>query len=109
MFNGREDDEFETGVPNCEPQYDNTFYIARKGEVTSYDQNFEHPVAFVNDGGDVNVFNPVNELYGNQPTGPVLLKQIRWTRFLSPAIRHLVMAIPIFLARGNYALGMLSP
>ena len=34
-----------------------------------YDQNFENPTEFVNDGGDVNIYNPVNTLYGNQPPG----------------------------------------
>jgi len=34
-----------------------------------YSQNFETPAAFVNNGGDVNIFNSVNSLYGNQPTG----------------------------------------
>lgn len=36
-----------------------------------YSQNFENPNAgaFVNDGGDLNAYNPVNALYGNQPAG----------------------------------------
>lgn len=34
-----------------------------------YDQDFENPATFVNDGGDVNIFNSVNALYGNQPPG----------------------------------------
>jgi hypothetical protein len=34
-----------------------------------YNQNFENPVNFVNDGGDVNIYRTVNELYGNQPSG----------------------------------------
>ena len=34
-----------------------------------YEQDFENPAAFVNDGGDVNLRNPVNTLYGNQPLG----------------------------------------
>ena len=37
--------------------------------VLLYDQDFENPAAFVNDGGDVNIFNSVNELYGGQPPG----------------------------------------
>ncbi len=34
-----------------------------------YTQDFENPVNFVNDGGDVNIFRTVNQLYGNQPSG----------------------------------------
>jgi hypothetical protein len=34
-----------------------------------YTQDFEAPVGFVNDGGDINIYRTVNQLYGNQPTG----------------------------------------
>lgn len=34
-----------------------------------YDQDFENPAGFVNNGGDVNIFRSVNTLYGNQPSG----------------------------------------
>jgi hypothetical protein len=34
-----------------------------------YSQNFETPTGFVNDGGDVNIYRNVNQLYGNQPVG----------------------------------------
>ncbi|MEP6833348.1 MAG: PEP-CTERM sorting domain-containing protein [Gemmatimonas sp.] len=34
-----------------------------------YSQNFENPTGFVNDGGDINIFRTVNDLYGNQPVG----------------------------------------
>ena len=36
-----------------------------------YSQNFENPNAgaFINDGGDLNAYNPVNNLYGDQPAG----------------------------------------
>ena len=37
--------------------------------VTLYDQDFENPVGFVNDGGDINIFRSINQLYGNQPPG----------------------------------------
>ena len=37
--------------------------------VTLYDQDFEAPVGFVNDGGDINIFRSINDLYGNQPPG----------------------------------------
>jgi hypothetical protein len=38
-------------------------------DVTLFRQDFENPVNFVNDGGDVNIFRSVNSLYGNQPPG----------------------------------------
>ena len=34
-----------------------------------YSQDFEHPDGFVNDGGDINIFRSVNQLYHDQPTG----------------------------------------
>ena len=37
--------------------------------VVLYDQNFENPTGFVNDGGDINIFRTVNQLYGGQPAG----------------------------------------
>jgi len=42
---------------------------AAHADVTLYSQNFENPVNFVNDGGDVNIFRTVNDLYANQPPG----------------------------------------
>ena len=42
---------------------------AAHAQVTLYTQDFEHPVNFVNDGGDVNIFRTVNDLYSNQPAG----------------------------------------
>lgn len=38
-------------------------------DVTLYDQNFESPNNFVNDGGDVNIYRTVNDLYSGQPSG----------------------------------------
>ncbi len=38
-------------------------------QTTLYSQNFEAPVNFVDDGGDINIFRTVNQLYGNQPAG----------------------------------------
>lgn len=37
--------------------------------VVLYDQNFENPTGFVNDGGDININRTVNQLYGGQPAG----------------------------------------
>jgi len=34
-----------------------------------YDQDFENPAGFVNNGGDVNIGRTVNTLYGGQPAG----------------------------------------
>jgi len=40
-----------------------------QAQTTLYTQDFEHPVGFVDDGGDINIFRTVNQLYGNQPAG----------------------------------------
>lgn len=40
-----------------------------RADVTLYSQDFETPSGFVNDGGDVNIFRTINDLYGNQPAG----------------------------------------
>ncbi|MEZ5894468.1 MAG: hypothetical protein R3C58_15150 [Parvularculaceae bacterium] len=37
--------------------------------VVLYDQDFENPAAYSNDGGDVNIFDTINDNYGNQPVG----------------------------------------
>lgn len=42
---------------------------ATSASVVLYDQDFESPVGFNNDGGDVNIFRSVNLLYGDQPPG----------------------------------------
>lgn len=39
------------------------------GATVLYMQNFENPVGFVNDGGDINIFRSINALYANQPAG----------------------------------------
>ncbi len=38
-------------------------------EIQLYNQNFENPDGFVNDGGDINIFRTINQLYGGQPAG----------------------------------------
>lgn len=45
------------------------FLTTANADVVLYDQDFENPAAFNNDGDDVNIFRTVNELYGNQPVG----------------------------------------
>ncbi|WP_445367912.1 hypothetical protein ACH5Y9_24430 [Methylomonas sp. BW4-1] len=78
---------------------------------TLYTQDFENPNAgaFVNDSGDVDIYNPINALYGGQPAGfqfaqtfTVETLQIGGTQawgtgFLDPQARA-----------GNYAISMLS-
>jgi hypothetical protein len=39
------------------------------GAITLYTQDFENPDGFVNDGGDINIFRTINQLYSNQPPG----------------------------------------
>ncbi len=45
------------------------FTAASHAQITLYNQNFENPVNFVNDGGDVNISRTVNALYADQPAG----------------------------------------
>lgn len=74
-----------------------------------YDQNFESPTGFVNDGGDVNIFRTVNQLYGNQPPGFTFAQNFTTeTLFI-----HGTQAFGTGYSDpsgigGNYALGMLS-
>ncbi len=42
---------------------------ANAATVVLYDQDFETPAGYINDGGDVSIFRTVNEHYGNQPVG----------------------------------------
>jgi len=43
--------------------------VTAQPPVLLYDQDFENPVAFNDDGDNVNSTNTVNQLYGNQPVG----------------------------------------
>lgn len=45
--------------------------VAVQASTVLYVQDFENPNpgSFVNDGGDVNILHPVNQLYGGQPAG----------------------------------------
>ncbi|MBB5016922.1 MYXO-CTERM domain-containing protein [Chitinivorax tropicus] len=49
--------------------------IAQAGAVVLYNQNFEKPVGFVDNGGDVNALSSVNQLYPNQPQGFTFAQQ----------------------------------
>jgi hypothetical protein len=74
-----------------------------------YDQDFESPVGFVNDGGDVNIFRTVNQLYGNQPTGFVFTQQFTVeTLLITGASAFGTGYSDPSGTGGNYALGMLS-
>lgn len=42
---------------------------ARAELIVLYDQDFESPANFANNGGDVNIFTSVNQNYGGQPAG----------------------------------------
>jgi len=44
-------------------------FSGQASAVILYDQDFENPTGFVNDGGDVNIHRNVNQLYGGQPAG----------------------------------------
>ncbi len=46
-----------------------TASISQANTVVLYDQDFENPVGYNNDGGDVSIFRTVNDHYGNQPSG----------------------------------------
>ena len=45
------------------------FSLSTQAATILYQQNFENPVGFVNEGGDINITRTVNQLYGNQPPG----------------------------------------
>lgn len=46
------------------------FASTAQATIVLYDQNFENPAAFVNDGGDVNILNPVSaDFMVRQPDG----------------------------------------
>ena len=74
-----------------------------------YSQNFESPSGFVNDGGDVNIFRTVNQLYGNQPPGFTFAQQntVETLRVGGSQAWGTGFLDPQGVA-GNYVLGMLS-
>lgn len=74
-----------------------------------YDQDFENPAAFVNDGGDVNIFNSVNTLYGNQPSGFTFAQAFTVETLLVNGNQAFGTGYsdPSGIG-GNYTLGMLS-
>lgn len=78
-------------------------------QVLLYEQDFEKPVGFVNDGGDVNIFRTVNELYGNQPAGFTFAQAFTVETLLITGTQAFGTGYsdPSGIG-GNYALGLLS-
>ena len=85
------------------------FFSGQTSAAILYDQDFENPAAFVNDGGDVNIFNSVNSLYGNQPPGFTFSQQFTVETLLVTGNQAFGTGYsdPAGTA-GNYTLGMLS-
>jgi hypothetical protein len=85
------------------------FFSGQASAVILYDQNFENPTGFVNDGGDVNIFRDVNQLYGNQPPGFTFSQTFTVETLLVTGNQAFGTGYsdPSGTA-GNYTLGMLS-
>ena len=74
-----------------------------------YTQNFENPVNFVNDGGDINIHRSVNDLYGNQPAGFTFAQPFTTETLLVGGTGAFGTGYKDPQARaGKYAVGMLS-
>lgn len=76
-----------------------------------YSQDFEAPTGFVNDGGDVNIFRTINQLYSNQPPGFVFAQTntVETLRVGGTQAWNLGFQDPQGRAgSGSYVLGMLS-
>jgi hypothetical protein len=77
--------------------------------VVLYDQDFESPTGFVNDGGDVNIFRTVNQLYGNQPPGFTFAQNFTVETLLITGTQAFGTGYSDPTGKGgNYALGLLS-
>lgn len=82
---------------------------AARADTILYDQDFENPTGFVNDGGDVNIFRSVNQLYGNQPPGFTFAQANTVETLLLTGTRAFGTGYSDPSGQGgNYALGMLS-
>lgn len=83
--------------------------------VTLYEQDFENPANYVNNGGDVNIFTSVNQNYGNQPPG-FLFSQTNTVETLNVSGSNRGAGTAAFGTGwsdpsgtgGNFALGMLE-
>jgi hypothetical protein len=78
-------------------------------DVVLYNQDFEGPVGFVNDGGDININRTVNQLYGGQPPGFTFAQAFTVETLLLTGNQAFGTGYsdPQHVG-GNYALGMLS-
>jgi hypothetical protein len=83
--------------------------LPAEADVVLYDQDFESPVNFVNDGGDVNIFRTVNDLYSNQPAGFTFAQQFTVETLLVTGTQAFGTGYsdPAGTA-GDYVVGMLS-
>jgi hypothetical protein len=83
--------------------------ITQAATVVLYDQDFESPNGFVNDGGDVNIFRTVNQLYGNQPPGFTFAQNFTVETLLITGNQAFGTGYSDPSGKGgNYALGLLS-
>lgn len=87
------------------------FITASSAQATTvlYNQNFENPASFVNNGGDVNIYKSVNTLYRNQPPGFAFAQSFTVETLLINGDQAFGTGFsdPSAIG-GNYALGMLS-
>jgi hypothetical protein len=82
---------------------------AQGATLVLYDQNFENPSGFVNDGGDVNIDRSVNTLYRNQPSGFTFAQANTVETLLITGNKAFGTGYSDPSGKGgNYALGMLS-
>lgn len=77
--------------------------------VILYDQDFESPVGFHNDGGDINIFRTVNQLYGGQPAGFTFAQNFTVETLLVGGTQAFGTGYKDPQAKaGSYVLGLLS-
>ncbi len=77
--------------------------------IVLYDQDFENPMGFVNQGGDINITRTINNLYSNQPPGFIFTQAFTVETLLLTGNQAFGSGYsdPSGIG-GNYALGMLS-
>lgn len=85
------------------------FFSSQAFAVILYDQDFENPTGFINNGGDININRSVNQLYSNQPPGFVFTQNFTVETLLVTGTQAFGTGYsdPAGTA-GNYTLGMLS-
>lgn len=78
-------------------------------DVQLYSQDFENPTGFVNDGGDINIFRSVNDLYGGQPAGFTFAQNFTTETLLIGGTQAFGTGyVDASGIGGQYTLGMLS-